>query len=229
MKAVILYGPPGSGKGTQANLLALTNNFVHFDTGKFLEATVNNPELLKKSKLIREQKKLFDTGILCDPAFVLDIVKNKTKEIAEAKLSIAYSGSPRTMYEAFGDGKQTGLYTILRKLYGKNVYIFIISVKPQTSIRRNSARLICNTCGIPAVVWDSNKPPKHCLICGATFRKRSLDKAEIIKVRLKEYANRTLPIIKEAKKHGFIVNQINGEQKPFKVFEQIIKRLESRD
>ncbi|KKU85302.1 MAG: hypothetical protein UY12_C0004G0001, partial [Parcubacteria group bacterium GW2011_GWA2_47_8b] len=42
-KVVVIYGPPGSGKGTQANLLAWTKNFIHFDTGKFLEQVVNDP------------------------------------------------------------------------------------------------------------------------------------------------------------------------------------------
>jgi adenylate kinase family enzyme len=77
---------------------------LHFDTGKYLEQVVHDPENLKDPE-IKEQAKLFDSGILLDPSWVLEVVKEKTKKIAAAGFNIVYSGSPRTAYEAFGDSK----------------------------------------------------------------------------------------------------------------------------
>src|SRR3989344_5224832 len=101
-RAVVIYGPPGSGKGTQANLLAWTKAFIHFDTGKFLEQMMTDPEL-ENDPVIKKEKKLFASGHLLTPDFVLKFVTEKTQEIAKSGFSIVFSGSPRTSFEAFGD------------------------------------------------------------------------------------------------------------------------------
>src|SRR3989344_2283095 len=147
MKAIIIYGPPGSGKGTQANLLELTDSFIHFDTGKYLENILADQVALKKSKELREQKKLFDSGRLLSPPFVLKIVKRRTAELARGSLNVVFSGSPRTVFEAFGDSKTESFISFLEKRYSKkNVSVFLLDVKSATSIKRNSGRLICLTC-----------------------------------------------------------------------------------
>jgi adenylate kinase len=221
-QAVVIYGPPGSGKGTQAELLAKKYNFVHFDTGKYIEATVHDPKL-QKNAVIRRERKLFDAGKLNSPPWVLGLVKKAAARIARVGSSIVFSGSPRTLYEALGDKSRAGLFTTLDKLYGKkNITILKLTVRPQTSIKRNSGRLVCSVCGLPILAASKIK---NCALCGAPARKRSLDKPAIIKVRLKQYDDRTLPILQKAKKLGLRIAEIDGEPAPYKVFANIVRTL----
>ncbi len=215
--AIIIYGPPGGGKGTQANLLADHLGAIHFDTGRYLEEYVNDPKN-QKSKIVKREKKLFDSGKLLTPSFVLNIVKNKTKTIARANFSIIYSGSPRTIYEA------EGLLPVLDKLYSrKNVFVFILNVPDGVSIKRNSSRLVCSICGYTLLShYYPVKNPKDCPVCAGKFYRRTLDKPEIIKVRLKEYANRTKPIFELTKKRKYKVKEIDGTPAPYKVFKKIL-------
>src|ERR1051325_4520026 len=107
-KAIILYGPPGGGKGTQSQLLVRKFDLINFDTGSHIEAIVHDP-LNKKNKLIQAERTLFDTGKLNTPSWVLQMVKENVARIADLGFGVILSGSPRTMYEAFGDEKTEGL------------------------------------------------------------------------------------------------------------------------
>jgi adenylate kinase len=221
-EAVIMYGPPGSGKGTQAELLARKYNFIHFDTGRFLENTVRAPGW-EKSAILRRERRLFDSGKLCTPSWVFKITKEESARIAKSGYGIIFSGSPRTFEEAFGKGGRNGLITHIVKLYGKkNVKVILLDVKSDTTLKRNGGRLVCSVCGLPLL---AKAKAKECALCSGKMRTRSLDAPEVIKVRLKEYANRTYPIIREMKKRGFKVTEINGEPLPYKVFENVKKVL----
>lgn len=221
-KVVIIYGPPGAGKGTQANLLAWRLGYYHFDTGKYIEQVVHDPEN-RADRIIQRERQLFDQGILCTPSWVLKIVADKTKMLAGAGLNLAFSGSPRTIFEAFGDKKNTGLIEVLEKAYGKkNIKVFFLKVAPETSIKRNSSRLVCSVC---ANVILGDLKAKNCPICSAPLRKRTLDNPETIKVRLKEYRERTYPIIERLKKRGYKIQEIDGEPLPFEIHKNIIAQL----
>ncbi len=253
-RAVIIYGAPGAGKGTQANLLSAAKGLIHFDTGKFLELIVHDKDEQKDPE-IKKEAKLFDTGKLLSPTWVLKIVKEKTGEIAKAGFGVVYSGSPRTLYEAFGSiydpdsgekipsmtGKSDksavglpavasaevgGLIEFLESAYGKkNISIILLKVKSASSIRRNSNRKICSACGTVIMYNDTTHHHTTCPVCGGHLRKRTLDDPEVIKARLIEYEKRTAPIIKEIKKLGYKVNEIDGEPAPYKVHEVIRKKL----
>jgi len=224
-KVVLVYGAPGAGKGTQADLLSKKMGFYHFDTGKVIEQMLNDPENLKDAKF-KEEKENFDSGRLNTPSWVLeDIVIKNTEKLAKAGVRLVFSGSPRTLFEAFGDGKTVGLVETLEKLYGKeNVGIIFIDVKPETSIFRNSNRLVCSVCGA-AILYDPKSSQQNCLFCGAPLKKRVFDNPEKLKVRLEEYKNRTEPILEGLRQRGFEVNVIDGEPEPFKVFEEVKKRI----
>lgn len=225
-KAIIIYGPPGSGKGTQAELLARKFNFIHFDTGRYLEELLRSKAALK-DKILRREKNFFDRGILCTPSWVLKIVSQAVTTIGRSGAGIVFSGSPRTLFEAFGDSKQKGLLAILDKIYGhQNILIIKLKVKPAISIQRNSHRLICSVCGLPALRWAKIKT---CPFCAGPFRKRTLDKAAIIKIRLKEYEQRTSPLLKRAKKAHYHIIEINGEPKPYQVFADLVKKIKIRN
>lgn len=222
-KAVIIYGSLCSGKGTQANLLEKVSGFYHFDTGRYIEQVVRDPEKLK-DKAVRRERKLFDEGILCTPSWVLKIVRKKTQEIAAAGSSIVFSGSPRTLFEAFGDSKNEGLIEILEKAYGKkNICAIFIKVSPKTSLWRTARRSVCSVCGAPVLYKKDGI--QRCPFCDGPVRKRSLDTPEVLKVRLNEYKTRTLPILEKLKKRRYKISVINGEPPPYKVFESILKKV----
>ncbi len=223
-KAVILYGPPGSGKGTLAALLVRNFNFIHFDTGQYIEQILYNPQF-KKNKVIQEQKRFFETGKLCTPSWVLKIIFQAAKKIAAAGWNIVFSGSPRTVFEAFGGGKNNGLMEILKKLYSqKNISIFELKVSAKTSIKRNSSRLICSVCGQPSLFLYTGKLP-CCAVCAGPLKKRTLDNAKVIKARLTEYEERTRPILAGLRKEGYKIFQIDGELAPFKDYQKIISKI----
>lgn len=221
-KAVVIYGPPGSGKGTQAELLAKNYNFIHFDTGRYLENFFRNIHNLKKSRILAE-KKLFDSGILNTPSWVLGIVSAATRRVASAGYGIVFSGSPRTMFEAFGDKKHRGLLAILLKLYGRrNIFVIRLNVRDNTSLKRNSNRLICSVCGLPILAMSRID---QCSFCAGPSRRRTLDAPSVIKVRLGEYRTRTYPIISRMKKMNLKIAAVNGEPLPYRVFERIIRAI----
>jgi adenylate kinase len=219
--AVMLFGPPGAGKGTQANLLSAKLDIVHFDTGRFLEALVHDPAR-QKEKIVQKERKNFDGGKLMTPSFVMREVERETRRFASAGWGVVYSGSPRTLSEA------EGLLPVLEKLYGKkNVFAFEMSVPSAVSIKRNSARVLCSFCKAPLLTaYYPSKNPKHCPICGGPFYRRSLDKPAVIKVRLVEYAERTKPVFEVLEKRKHPLHRIDGTPAPYKVFEHIYRILQ---
>ncbi|MDO8574639.1 MAG: nucleoside monophosphate kinase [bacterium] len=214
--AVIMYGPPGSGKGTQANLLAERLGLVHLDTGRFLETLVHDPAN-KNNKTIQGEKKLFDTGFLMTPSFALSEISKRAKVIAKEGEGIILSGSPRTLFEV------TGLIPVLEKLYGKKrIHIFELRIKEPISVKRNSNRVVCSICRAPLLTaYYPSKNPRHCPICAGPFYKRTLDNKETMKIRLNEYRKRTEPVLGYLKERRYKVNQVNGELPPFMVFKKI--------
>ena len=241
---VIIMGPPGAGKGTQAELLTKTKNLVHFDTGRYLEELLYNPRLKKdkvifsprknnfvfcENKIIREQRKLFESGKLVTPSWLLGRMIRKVKGFAKADLGIAISGSPRSIYEAFGDKSRKGLMKALEQSYGKkNIFIFVIKISENQSIKRNSARLICSVCERPLLKIENYKLKigKRCPFCAGKLYKRILDKPEIIKKRLAEYKTQTLPVIKALKNKNYQYLEIDGNALPFKINKQINDSIE---
>lgn len=217
-KAIIIYGPPGAGKGTQANLVSHHFGFIHFDTGKYLESLIYDPTRLN-NRVIKKQRGFFETGKLMTPSWVSSVVERRTSEIAKAGLGIVFSGSPRTLYEV------ESLLPKLERLYGpKNILFFFINIPPITSVRRNSHRLLCSVCGFPILYLSETKKfniKSRCLFCGGKLYRRTLDKVEIVKKRIEEYNIRTKPIFNELKKRGYKVTNIQGKGLPFQVFESI--------
>jgi len=226
MRAVIIYGPPGSGKGTQANLLAWTKNFIHFDTGKYLEQALYDPAK-KDDPEFKKERHLFETGVLCSPPFILKLTTEKTKEIAESGYDICFSGSPRTLFEAFGDEKNTGLIDVLEKSYGKeNVSFVFLEIDPKDAIKRNGNRRICSVCKTAILYSDDSHNHKTCPLCGAELKTRAVDNPAVFETRIKEYEERTKPIVDELKRRGYKIVELDGRPLPFKVFAELKKNLE---
>lgn len=223
MTAIILYGPPGSGKGTQAKLLAEKSGFFHLDTGEYLRKILHDPNL-RKNKTILEERKLNDSGKLNTPSWVLKIIGQRVREIAKLKQSIVLSGSPRTVFEALGDSKNKGMVKILEQAYGKkNIFVFLLSIPPGVSLKRNGKRSSCSVCKTVLLAKYGNL--KSCPFCGGEIERRRDDKKEIILTRLEEYRARTLPIINELKRKKYRIIKISGLPAPYKIHKKITSYL----
>jgi len=177
---ILFYGPPGAGKGTQAEYIASKYGFPHFDTGKFLEKIIHDPSL-QKNKIVQKQKKQFLSGGFVDPIWVGNKVKQYIKESSIQNKSIIMSGSPRTTAEAF-EMKGGGVADAIIKHYGvENILIVFLNIPVAESVKRNSKR-----------------------------GRIGLDLPAVIKVRCREYKERTLPVIAEMKRRGIKIVKING-------------------
>ncbi len=217
----MVFGPPGSGKGTQAELAARSLGLIHFDTGKFLRSHLYDP-VNKKNKLILGERKNMEAGRLVSPAFVANFTKQASQKIARAGFGAAYSGSPRSLTEA------EVLAPELEKLYGKSsVKTVFLSVRPETSLARNKERVMCERCGMTVLrtLIPEYKHSRHCPFCGALLKHRQDDEPKVIAQRLEEYKARTEPVLAYLKKRGLKLIKVNGEQTPHEVHLEILKRL----
>ena len=134
-KAIIVTGPPGSGKGTQAQLIAKHIQGVWYDTGTHIRERLARGEVLKEG-----YEKEYTAGKLLDPNVTLRMVLGDTKEIFASRQSVVFSSSPKSVTEAFGSGKG-GLMHMLHDTYGmENIFIFHIHIPVEESIKRNVKR-----------------------------------------------------------------------------------------
>lgn len=223
---IIILGPPSSGKGTQAQLLGEKLNLYHLETSRIIES---NLEDIKKTDFVSikgkkyflfEEKKLREAGKLMSPPLITFWIKNKVKELAKDKRKIVFSGSPRTLYE----GRE--IVPILKKLYGKkNILIFLLSLSEKESIKRGTKRRTCALVRHPILWTKETTKLTRCPIDDSKLIVRKDDTAEAIKVRLREYKKRTMPLIKYLKKEKLKIKKINGGQSVEKVFKDILKAL----
>ncbi|PIT93337.1 MAG: hypothetical protein COU06_00470 [Candidatus Harrisonbacteria bacterium CG10_big_fil_rev_8_21_14_0_10_38_8] len=222
-RAVIIYGPPGAGKGTQANLLAWKYGFFHFDSGKYVRSVTSDPAN-KNNKRVQQEKKKAEAGILMSPSWILSIFLKEMRKIAKVKMTIVYSGSPRTMFEAYGSEKRPGLVQELIKEYGrKNIIFFYLKITPEVAAKRNTIR---KTCAVCATSLLGKSKQSECPICSGSLITRADDSnPEVIKKRIEEYNTRTLPVIDKARKMNLTVKEIDAELPPYEVFTRIEKEL----
>jgi len=233
-KVVILFGPPGAGKGTQAELLSEKLNLYYFETSKVLETKFKEAEALANDSPERfveisgekydilNEKKLWKEGILCSPPFVAYLVKEKIKKLSEEGQNLVLAGSPRTLVE----GKE--VVPLLKELYGlENIKIILIEISPEQTIYRNSHRRICELMRHPILYTKETENLTVCPLDGSKLIKREgLDDPEVIKIRLKEYKERTLPLLEYFKGENLGVAMINGEQSVAGVFKDILEKAE---
>jgi len=242
-QVIILFGPPGAGKGTQGELLAEKLNLYYFETSKILEQTFRladpspsakgegakeSPERFievgKEKYDILNERDLWVKGALCSPPFVTHLVKEKIKQLSSEGKNLLLSGSPRT----FGEAKE--LIPLLKELYGKeNIKTILIDVSPEETIFRNSHRRLCELMRHPILYNKETEKLANCPLDGSKLKKRKgLDEPETIKIRLKEYKERTLPLIEYFEKEGIEVKKINGEQSVADVYKDVLKAIEVR-
>lgn len=213
MKLVIL-GPPGAGKGTQAEYIVERYNIPHISTGDiFRENIKNNTELGK------EAKSYMDKGLLVPDDLVIAIVEDRLNK-ADAKEGFLLDGFPRTVAQA------VSLDSILDKNNDKLTKVINISVDPEILIERAVGRRVCKTCGMTYHVKFN--PPKEEGICdkdGTKLIQRDDDTEETVKTRISVYFDQTAPLIDYYRAQNLLVD-IDGAKDIDKVFEDIVNGLE---
>ena len=226
-RIIILLGSPGSGKGTQSDLLSSSMNLFYFETSKILEDRFNFSseddfiEVNQEKFYTRDEKKLWETGSLCSPQFVTELVQEKIKDLHKQGKGIIFSGSPRTIYE----GEK--IIPLIKDLYGaENIDVVLLEISPEETIYRNSHRKICKLMRHSILYSEETKDLNFCPIDGSELMKREgLDDPETIKVRIKEFQERTMPLVDLFERHGLKVNLINGSKSPAEVFNETLKAI----
>jgi len=224
---IILFGPPGAGKGTQAEILSDKTGFYHLEASKVIEHCLRNekPEKVfiidKKEYKVGDEIKRWETGLLNSPPFVVNLMLEKIKELAKEDKSIIFSGNPRTEYEAEKE------MPILKKLYGiENIRFVLLDIAPETTIYRNSHRRICELIRHSILFSPETETLTKCPLDGSNLVKRKgLDDLETIKKRIEIFKAETYPAIKIIEGYGLKINKVNGEQSVADVYGNVLKAI----
>ena len=213
MKLVIL-GPPGAGKGTQAEYIVKRYNIPHISTGDiFRENIKNNTELGKKAKSYMYK------GLLVPDDLVIALVEDRLNK-DDAKEGFLLDGFPRTVAQA------VSLDSILDKNDDKLTKVINISVDPEILIERAVGRRVCKTCGMTYHVKFN--PPKEEGVCdkdGTKLIQRDDDTEETVKTRISVYFDQTAPLIDYYRAQNLLID-IDGAKDIDKVFDDIVIGLE---
>jgi adenylate kinase len=208
---ILLFGPQGSGKGTQADMLSKQLKLYHLSMGDELRK-----EIKKKSPLGLKLKKIMDNGALVPYEITSDIAIKISKK-KEAKEGIIFDGYPRSKEQ----------WDFVKKNFKIGAAIEL-GIPTQESIRRISSRRVCPKCGRSYnIIWLKPKRKGYCDDDGTALKIRDDDTMAAVKKRLKIYRSQTEPLKKEYRKLG-ILYVINGKQPIQKVNKDVLKILKKR-
>ncbi len=207
---IIFLGPPGTGKGTMAKKAQEKFGLVQISTGDlFRDNLKNNTELGKKVKTF------MDSGELVPDQLTFDMLKDRLGK-GDLDKGFILDGYPRTIPQAdLLDTENIEIHAVLN---------FI--AKEETILQRLGGRWTCKTCG--AIFHATNLPPKKEGICdndGGELYQRDDQKPDAIKVRLKEYKNKTEPLIQYFKDKDLLID-IDTERPVDEIFQEVCDALE---
>lgn len=213
---ILLMGPPGAGKGTQAERLIDKYNIPHISTGDMFRAAVS-----QGTELGKEAKRYMDAGGLVPDVVTIGIVREGLSK-PECANGFMLDGFPRTEEQA------VALDGILAELGIKLTGVININVPDSELVGRVTGRRICKNCGATFhVSFNPTKVEGVCDKCSGALYQRNDDKEETVKNRLQAYHAQTEPLIEYYKKQG-VYTEIDGLQAIDKVFADVVAALESK-
>ncbi|MCZ7356797.1 MAG: adenylate kinase [Candidatus Methanoperedens sp.] len=210
---IILLGPPGAGKGTQAKRIAHYYSLPHISTGDILRENISN-----NTPLGLKAKSYMSKGELVPDELLITIIKDRLSR-QDCSGGFLLDGYPRTIPQA------DALQMILTESNKKLDIVLNIEVDDEELVRRISGRRMC-VCGASYhVVFIPPGKDGFCDLCNGKLYQRDDDKAEAVKNRLIVYKKQTKPLIEYYKKKG-LLRPIEGGKEIPEIFEDIKKVLE---
>jgi adenylate kinase len=208
---LVLFGPPGAGKGTQAGLLSEKYGAAHISTGDILrEAVARGTEIGKRAQGYMER------GELVPDSVVIEIAKAKLGEIRDQGFLL--DGFPRTVAQAEAlDGALAELELPLDAVVS-------LVVPEDELVRRLSGRRVCSGCGAPYHVETLPAGQTACPACGGQIVQRADDNPESVRNRLRVYSVQTEPLIGYYRERGLLV-EIDALGQIDQVFERVVDAL----
>ena len=195
---IILLGPPGAGKGTQAERLVANRGMAQLSTGDMLRAAVR-----EGSAVGLEAKAVMDSGSLVSDAIVSALIGENLDRI-ETRGAI-FDGFPRTRPQA------EALDLLLAERGRSLAHVIELEVEEEALVERIAGRFSCGSCGTP--YHDRFKLPKlddQCDVCGGhDFKRRDDDNEQTVRLRLAEYRAKTEPILPFYEERG-ILRRVDG-------------------
>lgn len=187
---IVLFGPPGAGKGTQAGLLSEKYGAAHVSTGDILREAV-----AKGTEVGLEAQGYMSRGELVPDAVVIEIAKQKLQTLGDA--GFMFDGFPRTVPQA------EALGAMLSELGKPLDAVVSLAVPEEELVTRLSGRRVCSGCGKPFHVATMGDI-KICDACGGEIVQRADDNAEAVRNRLQVYAKQTSPLIEYYRAKGLL-------------------------
>jgi len=210
---LLIMGPPGAGKGTQAVEVVKELKIPHISTGDMLrEAVKQGTEMGKKAK------EYMDKGQLVPDEVIIGVVKERLEQ-PDCRTGFLLDGFPRTLPQA------AALDETLKNLGIKLDAVINIAVPRERIVARITGRRVCRSCGDTYHV--TNKPPREsgkCDKCGGELYQRSDDTEETVNKRLDVYEAQTQPLLDYYGRQGLVRN-INGDQAIDKVLQDTLAVL----
>lgn len=212
---LILLGPPGAGKGTQAQRIVERYHIPQISTGDILRTAVK-----EGTALGTKAKEFMDRGKLVPDEVVIGIIEERLKA-KDCAAGFILDGFPRTIPQA------EALQSILLKIGKRIDHVINIEVPSEELVRRLTGRRTCKNCG--AMFHLLFQPPTKegiCDRCGGSLYQRADDNEETIRARLREYEKQTAPLIQHY--HGEKrLRSIQGMGGPDQIFDQIARLLDA--
>ncbi|WP_025324268.1 adenylate kinase [Deferrisoma camini] len=206
---LILLGPPGAGKGTQAKRLIERYGIPQISTGDILRAAVRDGTDLGK-----KAKQYMDAGKLVPDEVVIGIIEERLQE-ADCANGFILDGFPRTVAQA------DALNRVLANLGQAIDHVVSIEVPDEELVERLTGRRTCRGCG--AMYHVKFSPPKAqgvCDKCGGELYQRDDDREETIRARLKVYHEQTAPLVEYYEKAG-LLRRIPGQGSVDEIYARI--------
>lgn len=206
---LILLGPPGAGKGTQAANIVDKYHVPHISTGDIFRKNIKEGTALGK-----EAKAYMDRGELVPDTLVIEIVADRLRE-EDCKAGFLLDGFPRTVAQA------EALDRVLETMECSLNYVVNIQVDSNLLVERAVGRRICKDCGATYhISFNPSLVTSICDKCGGELYQRSDDNEDTVTNRVRVYVEETSPLVSYYTAKGIILN-LNGEKSIEAVFEDI--------